>query len=339
MRAKLGIIGLGRMGRRHIQSIRMINMELVATYDQSKESLNLAKEEHELKDEQICHSLDQFYSKGALDCVIVATTADSHCKYVCDAAARNIRYILVEKPLATSLNDCEIMINTCKQYGSLLSVNHQMRFMEQYKKPKNLMNSARFGGLTSMTVIGGNFGLAMNGTHYIEAFRYLTDEIPIEVTAWFYGGALVNPRGDQFEDRAGSMRIITEGGARLYIDVGPDQGHGIRVIYGGRYGQITVDELSGDMIMNHRKDEYRNLPSSRYGMPAEISNLMIPAAEVVESTAHTLDALLHDRFRVTPEEGMMAIKVLVAAYESAENGSQPVRLTGRLNEHRTFPWA
>jgi predicted dehydrogenase len=336
---RVAIIGVGRMGRRHISAVKKLGMKLVGVYDVRAESLALAQQEGDLQVEQLFDDLEKLYSTTQPQCLIVSTTADSHCTLVCNAAKRSVKFILVEKPIATSLKECELMIRTCREYGVLLSVNHQMRFMEQYSRPRALLNSDIYGGLKSMTVIGGNFGISMNGTHYIEAFRYITDEKPIEVTAWFSGGSLPNPRGPQFEDRAGSVRVTTSSGRRLYIDVGLDQGHGIRVIYASRNGLITVDELSGEMIATVRQRQYQDLPTSRYGMPADNTHELITPAEVIDSTALTIDALINDKNCVTAEEGMLAVRVLVAAYRSAENGSSPVLLSDHLDRDRIFPWA
>lgn len=336
---KIVILGVGRMGRRHIQVVKKLNFELAGVFDLSTESLLTAQQENSLNSDQLFSNLDALYENTHPECLIVATTADSHCALTCMAAKRGVKYIFVEKPLAVSLHECEMMISTCKKYGAQLSVNHQMRFMEQYSKPKSLLNSDTYGGLKSMTMVGGNFGMSMNGTHYLEAFRYMTDEEPVEVTAWFSPGAVANPRGPQFEDRAGSIRVITASGKRLYIEVGSDQGHGLLTIYAGRNGLISINELSGDMTATVRQHQYMDLPTTRYGMPAENTHESISPAEVIDSTALTLDALIKNKNRVTAEEGMLAVKVLVAAYTSAENDSRPVRLSEKLDIDRVFPWA
>lgn len=336
---KAAILGVGRMGRRHIQVIKKLGLELAGVFDLNAESLLLALQEGSLTSNQLFNNLETLYANTHIDCLIVSTTADSHCELVCMAAQRGVKYIFVEKPLAVSLYECETMISTCKKYGAQLSVNHQMRFMEQYSKPKSLLNSDTYGGLKSMTMVGGNFGMSMNGTHYLEAFRYMTDEEPVEVTAWFSPGTVANPRGPQFEDRAGSIRVITASGKRLYIEVGSDQGHGLQTIYAARNGLISINELSGDMTTTVRQQQYLDLPTTRYGMPAENTHILISPAEVVDSTALTLDALINDKNRVTAEQGMLAVKVLLAAYTSAENDSRPVRLSDNLDSHRVFPWA
>jgi predicted dehydrogenase len=335
------IIGIGRMGKRHIQASKKSSIELIALYDICKDSLKNAIFEYGLDNKLAYSSLDNMYSNRIPELLIISTTAESHCGLVCQAAEFGVKYILVEKPLAVSIDECETMIQICKKHGSLLSVNHQMRFLEQYSLVKDLMNSKAYGGVQGMTVIGGNFGLAMNGSHYFEAFRYLTDEEPFEVTAWFDDVSIPNPRGNQFEDKSGCIRIITKTGKRFYLDVSSGQGHGLEVVYASRNGHIHVSELYGELISTVRNDEYLDLPTTRYGMPAIREKTSISPVEVVDSSAKVLDALLNDSNRVTGEQGMLAVQVLVAAYQSAENGNIPIKLDqiSDTNKIRKFPWA
>ena len=335
----VALIGAGRMGRRHIHAIKQLGLNLVGVVDISHTSLLEAQTEHDLSGGILFATQDALYSAAAPKCLVISTTADSHCALACNAAAKGVKYILVEKPFAVSLAECQLMIETCKKFGAQIAVNHQMRFMAQYSEPKGLLNSDVYGGFKSMTVVAGNFGVSMNATHYFEAFRYLADEDLDEVTAWFSAEPVPNPRGAQFEDRAGSIRVTTMGGKRLYLEIGSDQGHGVHVTYAGRNGFMTINELTGEMTTSVRESQFRDLPTTRYGMPAENARESIPPAEVIDSTARVLEALLLDENSVNAQQGMMAVKVLVGAYMSAENGSRPVKLDSSLDQTRIFPWA
>jgi predicted dehydrogenase len=132
--------------------------------------------------------------------VVIATTADSHRTLVEQAAAAGARHILCEKPMATSVADCDAMIAACQASGTRLAINHQMRFMPQYTVVRDELATGRFGPLASMSVTAGCFGLAMNGSHYCEAFAWLTGSPIVNATAWFSGEAFNNPRGPNFFD-------------------------------------------------------------------------------------------------------------------------------------------
>jgi predicted dehydrogenase len=337
---KTVILGVGRMGQRHLQVARDLSLEVAGICDQNPETLSLVGREQGIPAERQFTDVATLLEKTRPECVIIATTAPTHSSYTCLAAEAGARYILCEKPMAVSLAECDRMIDVCRHNNAKLAINHQMRFMEQYTEPKRILQGEDFGGLKSVTVVAGNFGMAMNGTHYFEMFRYMTDEAPVEVTAWFSGEKVSNPRGAEFEDRAGSVRITTASGKRFYMDTSADQGHGMKVIYGGAYGQIVVDELSGEMSMDAREEQYRELPTTRYGMPRVASAGKIAPADAVTPTRAVLEALLKEEDAPGGEDGRLAVAVLVAAYFSDENGHLPVRLDDeRLPGERVFPWA
>src|SRR6185436_20996470 len=107
-------------------------------------------------------------------------------------------------------------------------------------------------------------------------------------------------------------------GKRLYMEIGSDQGHGVRVVYACRRGMITVDELTGELLGTERQEQYRDLPTTRYGMPAVETRRMIRPAEVVDTSADVLKALIDDVNSVSGDDGRRVVEVLVAAYQSAE---------------------
>lgn len=336
---KTAIIGTGRMGQRHIQAARSMSLDIVGICDQSAENLALAAAQCNVPQNRCFSDIAPLLETARPECVIVSTTAPSHCDYTCLAAQSGVRYILCEKPMGISLAQCDHMIATCDKHGARLAINHQMRFLEQYTLPKGIAQSEAFGGLTSITVVSGNMGMAMNGLHYFEMFRFLADENPAEVTAWFSPEKVSNPRGPQYEDRAGAIRVTTPTGKRLYMEMGADQGHGISVVYAGKYGQILVDEPSGTMHIATREAAHRDLPTTRYGMPSEKTVHLFPPIDMIAATRSVLQALFDGQNYPTPQEARQAIAILVAAYESHEQGHRPVSLNASLPIHRTFPWA
>jgi predicted dehydrogenase len=337
---KAAVIGVGRMGRRHVQVIKDIGLFLTGVCDQAPDALEACRKEFQLSTDKLFTNAEEMLKTTNPECVIIATTSPTHCEYTCLAAEHGAKFILCEKPMAISLEQCDRMIDMCEKNGATLAINHQMRFMEQYTEPKNMMQSEAFGGLSSITVVAGNLGLAMNGTHYFEMFRFITDEEPFEVTAWFSQDRVPNPRGTQFEDRAGSIRITTASGKRFYMDAGSDQGHGVNVIYSGRNGQIFVDEVHGKMLVSVRKEEDRGLPTTRYGTASDMMDKNIQPADAMAPTKSVLEALIRKADFPSGNDGRLAVAALVAAYCSHENGHRPTGIKDMtLPVQRKFPWA
>ena len=337
---KTVVIGLGRMGMRHVQVAKDLGLDLIGVSDLLETAREQAAADFGLSEKSLFEDAEAMIESLKPQCVIVATTAPSHADYVCLAAANDAERVLCEKPMSTSLDGCDRMIEACKNSGTRLAVNHQMRFMEQYTRAKEILSSEEFGGVSSVNVVAGNFGMAMNGIHYFEMFRYITDDKPVEVSAWFSDDNVPNPRGAQFEDKAGCIRITTLSGKRFYMDAGTDHGHGMFVTYAGPYGQLNVDELSGQMNLAVRKPEHRKEPSTRYGMPWLQRDFEITPADSVAPTRSVLSALLNGEDYPAGDIGRIAVEILVAAYVSDENGGRTVDLrTETMPTDRIFPWA
>jgi predicted dehydrogenase len=337
---KTVVIGSGRMGRRHIQVVKDMGLELVGICDINPEALALAEKEQGVPSRLHHTNAFSLLEEKRPECVIIATTAPKHCEYTCLSAKFGAKYILCEKPMAISLAECDQMLDACNRYGTRLAINHPRRFMEQFIESKKIIDSKAFGGLTSITIVAGNIGLSMNGTHYIEMFHFMTEEASLEVFAWFSSERIPNPRGEQFEDRAGSLRIATASGKRFYMEASADQGYGSQIIFSGRFGQIIIDELAGTLTLTSREEKYRDLPTTRYGMPAVRS---IKTTKPVDATAlarATLESLCNETNPPNGEDGRLVVAALVAAYVSDEDNHRPVTIAETVQfRTRTFPWA
>ncbi len=336
---KVAVVGAGRMGQFHMQTVRDMKLELAGICDLSTQALATAGQKFDLPREQQFTDLATMLHEARPECLIVATTAPTHSQFTCMGAEAGVPFILCEKPMATSLAECDRMIDTCRKSGSRLAINHPMRFMDYYREAKSVVQSQEFGGLASITVVAGNFGLAMNGSHYFEMFRFIADEPISEVTAWFSKITVPNPRGAEFEDRGGSVRAVNARGQRLYLEMSPDQGHGLTVIYAGTYGVLVFDELSGRMQLNAREEQYRDLPTTRYGMPARETVRQLPTTTYDTLMPRVLRALIGGADIPSGEHGRLAVAALVAAHVSDENEHKSVRLDEKLPSKRVFPWA
>lgn len=327
------------MGRRHVEMVRNLGMDLVGVSDISADALALAGGERLVAVEKQYKDARTMLELTQPECVIVATTAPSHCEYTCMAAEMGAKFVLCEKPMAVSLEQCDLMNRVCAEKGTRLAINHPMRFMQQCIDPKRLLASPEFGGLASATVVAANFGLSMNGIHHIEMFRHLTDEAPTLVTAWFSAERVPNPRGAQYEDRAGAIRLVTPSGKRFYLEASADQGHGITAIYAARFGQITFDEFTLTLSYTVRLAEHRHQPTTRYGMPWSVHSEKI-AANVVDGSGEMMKALFEDMNYCSGSDGRSAVATLIAAYVSNENGHIGVNPESEeIPTDRIFPWA
>ncbi len=337
---RVAIIGVGRMGVRHLQAVTALGMEVVGIADTAEAALQGARDVHGLASSTCFLDPAQMLQAVRPQALVVGTTAPTHAAFVQAGVEAGVRYILCEKPMAISLAQADGMIDRCRSAGVILAINHQMRFMPQYTQVKALIGTEELGPLVSIIVAGSNFGLAMNASHYFEMFRYLTDSSVAGVHAWLDAGQVPNPRGAQFEDRSGRLLAWGEAGHSMYIDFSVAAGHGLQVVYICRQGQVVVDELGGDMRVIARQADYRALPTTRYCMPAEVRSVPVEPSETVGPTVDVWSALLEGRAYPDGGAGAHALACVVAAHVSHEAGGRLVRLDDpALPRTREFKWA
>ena len=338
---RIALIGAGRMGRSHVIAAQELGFRLVAICDKNDENMKALGEEFGVSEcNHYVTSEELFNSQKDIDLVVIATTANAHCELVVQSANAGVKYIMCEKPMATSLADCDTMIDACKKSGTRLAINHQMRFMDQYISVAKELETEKFGPISSMSVYGGSFGISMNGSHYFEAFKYLTGSRINTVTAWFSSERLNNPRGPEFFDQAGQIRAEGDKGQRFTLDCGADQGHGMAVMYGARYGHIFVDEFEAVYYATARKPEHIEQPMTRYGMPWDRWENHFTPADNVAPTKAVINALVNGEDYPSGEDGKYVTAVLVAAHKSADSGNVAISIDDLQDYYeQRFPWA
>ncbi len=330
------------MGMAHLKAAQNIGLAPAAICDISEANrAKAAAAAGNLAADHLFADADRmFASHPNADLVIIATTADSHRRLVEQAAASGAKHILCEKPMATSVADCDAMIAACESAGAKLAINHHMRFMAQYTVVRDELATGRFGPLASMSVTAGCFGLAMNGSHYCEAFSWLTGSPIVSAAAWFSGEPFNNPRGPAFFDQAGEMRFESADGRRLILNIGNDQGHGMTAMYATRFGHLFVDEFEGICYATARKPEHQSMPVTRYGMPGDRWEKKFPQADNVGPTEAVMRALLKGDDFPSGRDGRNVVAALAAAYKSASTGHAPVAVNDLgAYARQQFPWA
>ncbi len=141
---KFALVGCGRISRNHLESLSSgkISAELVAVCDLDTAK---AKEKSEKYKVPFYADYNEMLSRHPeVEVVNVATPTGYHAKHVIDLAKHG-RHIIVEKPMALRVSDCEDMIAACKASGSRLFVVQQNRFNKAVQAARKALESGRFG--------------------------------------------------------------------------------------------------------------------------------------------------------------------------------------------------
>jgi UDP-N-acetylglucosamine 3-dehydrogenase len=212
MKLKVGVIGIGSMGINHARVYSQLkDVDLVGIADIDKEKVEEAAKQYGAKAfNNYKDLLDQ-----ELDGVSIVVPTTLHKEVALEAIERGIN-ILVEKPIADSVENAEIMIKAAREKGVKLMVGHIERFNPAIIALKNEINKERFGKIVSIssTRVGPfeqrirDVGIILDlGVHDIDIMSYLYSENVREVFAT--AGSVVH----QFEDYASILLKFQNGNA------------------------------------------------------------------------------------------------------------------------------
>lgn len=147
MKDKLGfgVIGCGRIAPKHTESIMAIpEAELIAVCDIVPERADDFA--HRYNAEKYL-DYKELLQRDDIDVVTIATPSGSHAE-IGIAAARAGKHVMVEKPMAMTLAEADLLIRTCHEHGVKLAVIHQNRFNKSIKTLRRALEAGRFGKLT-----------------------------------------------------------------------------------------------------------------------------------------------------------------------------------------------
>lgn len=121
---RIGVIGVGTMGRNHTRVYsEMQDVELVGISDSDKERANIVAKEFKIR----AFTSHKELFKQDINAVSIAVPTSQHKKIAIDAANAGI-HILLEKPIAESIENANEIINNCKSNGVTLMIGHIERF-------------------------------------------------------------------------------------------------------------------------------------------------------------------------------------------------------------------
>ncbi|RPH99755.1 MAG: gfo/Idh/MocA family oxidoreductase [Calditrichaeota bacterium] len=148
---KTAVIGAGKAGHVHAAALKQASSsQLTAVWNRTYERAELFAEQYQIR---AYHSIEEMISQGGVQMVTIATTHPTHAQTAI-AAMRAGAHVLVDKPLAATLQDCDIMIETAATTGKKLGVISQRRFYPPVQRMRRALDEGKLGvpilGLATM---------------------------------------------------------------------------------------------------------------------------------------------------------------------------------------------
>lgn len=216
---KVGLIGAGLIGREHAKYCQTAKgLELFGIADVSAEAAATARQ----YDVPLFHDYRELLGHPDIDAVIIALPNAMHDEVAVAAMERGLP-VLVEKPLADTLEAARHIVDMSEHFGVPVLVGHQRRYAPDVAAAKEFIREGGLGQIVSVAIhstwrkdddyfnVGwrttkGAGPVLINLIHDIDVIRYLVGEIESTVSL-----GSTAARGFEVADTVGAVMKFAHG--------------------------------------------------------------------------------------------------------------------------------
>jgi myo-inositol 2-dehydrogenase / D-chiro-inositol 1-dehydrogenase len=225
---KIGIVGFGRIGRIHYETVKKLKeAEVVAVADPFADEMVEIFNQYGV--EAFSKDFNAIIKNPEIDTVLICSPTDTHAE-IAIAAAKAGKDIFCEKPIDLNIQRVEEVLAEVKNAGVAFQVGFNRRFDPNFEKAKKATNNGDIGQvhvikITSrdpeappLSYVKSSGGIFVDMTiHDFDMARFLASSEPVQVYA--VGDALINKDILQYDDIDTAIITITfENGAMAVID-------------------------------------------------------------------------------------------------------------------------
>lgn len=267
------------------------------------------------------------------------------------AALQSGAHVLCEKPMAMNAEEAQEMLDWAKKLDRVHSIDHEFRYLPARYYQRVLVDQGYIGEpvlldahiLTAsrwdpkrtwnwwMDVEQGGGVLGALGSHFIDAFRWLTGREVRAVTASLHTTPAYKQR--PLPDGSGDRDVTSDDGASLILELdGGLRGViSLSVVAGGETQRIAIHGTEGALVVQDDQQLWgrrRGEPLGLITVPPEYEPpLWVPDENLLLGPFAKLAGLMVDRINgrsvVLPptfEDGLAVQRVLDAAHRSSREG-------------------
>ena len=321
----LGVIGCNTMGLMHCQMAENAGLKVVACGDISRDNARKAARKFGAEAVGDCVAL---CNRDDVDVVAVCTPTPTHTEYI-QAAAGAGKHVFCEKPLGRTLETIDEALAAVERAGVKLYVGHVVRFFQEFEAMKARIDAGKIGNVGFVkTYRGGIFpggklgwfsdwnmsgGVTLDTiVHDMDWLRYVFGD-PERI----FAQNLKRVFSERIDYALVTMRMKCGTICNIVGTWAHPSGFRVKVDICGERGMVTFDSseapVSAQLRLGAGSGPSTIVPAS----PVLVSPYQLEWEDFAGWLAGTRKP------RVTPEDGRWAVRMALAALESAETG-QPV---------------
>ena len=197
-KVRFGITGSGFMGRTHAEAVKRLADDgtLIALWGGSRAPA--LAERYGVECEPTRESLMR---RTDIDAIVISTPHYLHATEALEAIESG-KHVLIEKPMATSVEDCDRILDAAKRQGVTVGIGYQQRFRMNNLKARQLIEAGAIGRVltaqVSMSTYKPSATTAFGGTwdwwnnpqsigHFFNSAPHATD-----LMRWLTGADIAN---------------------------------------------------------------------------------------------------------------------------------------------------
>lgn len=145
-KVKLGIIGLGRLGRKHAENIHyhIQNAELTAICSIVQDELDAVSKE--MRPKYVTKDYREILENHDLDGIVIASSSQEHAVMICDAARIGRKNVYTEKPIGMTLAEIDLIKAAVEaNTGMRFQVGYNRRFDQSVQAAKKKIDEGFIG--------------------------------------------------------------------------------------------------------------------------------------------------------------------------------------------------
>jgi predicted dehydrogenase len=336
-RLGFAIVGLGRLALEEIMPAfamcKLAKPTAVVSGDAAK--ANQVAQQYGINPKNIYNyqNYDSIRNNPDVDIIYIVLPNSMHREYTVRGAQAG-KHILCEKPMATSVADCQEMINACKQANRRLMIAYRCQYDPYHRAAIQMVRHKELGRVTVIQANNGqNQGNNLSqwrlkkalagggclpdvGIYCLNATRYLTGEEPIEISAQTFSTP-DDPRFQEVEESVTfQLRFPSGILAVCSTSYGYHEARSFRVCGSDAWLQLDPAFAYNGLRMSvSRKSSSNNMANNFTEVRMTEKNQF--ALEI----DHMADCVIHNKQPHTPgEEGLQDQKLMATIYEAARTG-------------------
>ena len=337
---KVALLGAGFIADIHIESYHRFvpEAEVVAVYSRDPKRAQAFAQKHGIP--QHYSDWEQTITESGCEVVDVSLPNHLHAPAVL-AAARAGKHVIIEKPLALSLEEADQMIATCRQANRKLMYAEELCFAPKYERVRQLVEEGAVGRIYQLRQCekhsgphsdwfydvnqSGGGALMDMGCHGLAWFRWMLKRAKAS-SVYATMATVLHRERTQCEDN--SVCIVEFEGGAIGVAENSWAKHGgmdDRVEVYGDAGVIYADLFMGNSALTYSDKGYgyaMEKSGSTQGWTFTIFEEAFNQGYPQE-LHHFIRCVREDKTPlVTGEDGRAVLEMMCAAYQSARTGSK-----------------